>query len=135
MPAQTSARSRETQRLNKLMEDIFNRERRIRFVAVYQDQYLLAGGMRPGSRSHDPVEEAHEVDMQLSKMGEIARSWQRWFGQLESFVLRYERITLAFHPLGEGRFLVLSCEPDFDASSIASIVTPQGYRILQEDIP
>ncbi len=135
MPSKASAKKSERERLNSVIEGIFNHDQRIRFVAIYQDQYQLAGGMRPGARSHDPEEEAREIDLQLAKVGEIARSWQRWFGNLVAFTIRYEKITLAFHPIRAGRFLVISSEPDFDPASLGGLITQQVYRALNEDIP
>ncbi len=135
MPPKAPTKKAEGERLNKVIEGIFNYDERIRFVAIYQDQYQLAGGMRPGARSHDPEEEAREVDLQLAKVGEIARSWQRWFGNLVAFTIRYEKITLAFHPIRAGRFLVISSEPDFDPASLEGVMTQQEFEALKEDIP
>jgi hypothetical protein len=118
MVSQASGR---TQRrlLAKTLEDIFELDRGTRFVAFYQDQYMLAGGMRKGTQSLDPDDEAHDIDLKLAKTGEIARSWQRWFGDLEAMVLKYERLNLLFVPLSEGRFLVLSTTPATDPVSLA----------------
>ena len=82
-------------------------------VAVYQGQHMLAGGMRKGVVSYDP-DEAYDIDMQLSMMGDIARRWQEWFGTLEGLTLKYKKLTLTFQPLDDGRFLVLSSEPKVD---------------------
>jgi hypothetical protein len=135
MPPQDSTKKTDRDRLNRVILGIFDQDERIRSVAIYQDQYQLAGGMRPGARSHDPEEEAREIDLQLAKVGEIARSWQRWFGTLVAFTIKYERVTLAFHPLGAGRFLVISSEPDFDTASLSGFMSQRGYRALKEDIP
>jgi hypothetical protein len=133
MPPQASTRKTEGERLSKVIEGIFTHDKRIRFVAIYQDQYQVAGGMRPGARSHDPEEEAREIDLQLAKVGEIARSWQRWFGNLVAFTIKYEKITLGFRPLAAGRFLVVSSEPGFDHASLEGVMTQLGYKAPKGD--
>jgi hypothetical protein len=121
--------------IRKVIDGIFELDAGIRFVAVYQGQYLLAGGMRKGVDAYDP-DDSYDVDMQLAKMGEIARVWQRWFGHLDTISLRYGRVNLLFRPLGKGRFLVMSTEPRVDAEGILSHTLSQSdFRILAETIP
>lgn len=133
MPSEASDNRKERERLRNAILDIFNHDERIRSVAIYEDQDQLAGGMRQGTKSHDPDAEARDIDLQLAKVGDTARSWQRWFGNLIAFTVKYEKVTLAFHPLGAGRFLVISSEPDFDPVSLESIVTQQGDKALTKD--
>lgn len=122
--------------LEKAIDQIFELDEGIRFVAIYHEQYMLAGGMRKGTTSYDPEDEAHDIDVQLSKIGEIARSWQRWFGSLRALVLSYERINLVFQPLGEGRFLVLSTEPSTDSVSLTEKLRKnRDITSLVEKIP
>jgi len=122
--------------LKKLIEKAFGVDERVRFVALYQDQYILAGGMRPNLASYDPEDESRSVDLQLAKIGEIVRTWQRWFGKLSRFTLKYEKINLVFQPLGEGRFLVLSGDSDFDPSIVLQrLRDDQDYKLLMEGIP
>jgi hypothetical protein len=109
----------------KTLDDVFGIDKGIRFVAVYQGQYMLAGGMRKGTRSFDPEEEAHDIDLKLARIGEIARSWERWFGGLKTLVLRYERLNLLFLPLSEGRFLVVSTTPATNPVSVADALRRQ----------
>lgn len=86
--------------------------------------------------SYDPDDDAPDVDLQLAKIGEIAGTWQRWFGKLSTFVLRYQKINLAFQPLREGRFLVLSTEADFDPSvALERLQKNPNYELLMEGIP
>ena len=122
--------------LERAIDKVFEVDDGIRFVAVYQEQYMLAGGMRKGTASYDPEDEAHEIDMQLSRIGEIARSWQRWFGTLRALILSYERLNLVFQPLGEGRFLVLSTEPSTDPVSLMEkLRSHQDLSSLVQKIP
>ncbi len=122
--------------LIKLIDEIFAADVRIRFVALYQDQYILAGGMRKGSSSIEPEEEAQDIDLQLAKIGEITRSWQKWFGSLDAIALRYERLNLLFKPLKEGRFLVLSTEPGLNPlDALEKLRKDQNYGLLAERIP
>ncbi len=134
MSSQPASKNGDREHLNRLIQGIFKHDKRIRFVSIYQDQNLLAGGMRPGVRSYDPEADAREIDLQLAKVGEITRAWQPWFGRLVRFTVNYEKITLAFHPLGSGRFLVISGEPEVNLSSLERVIAAQGYNALEKDV-
>ena len=133
---QTSDRKLQRKSLKKIIDEFFGIDPRIRFIAIYHGQYIIAGGMRPNLESHDPDDEARDIDLQLEKIGEILRRWQRWFGKLHAFTLRYERVNLIFQPLEGERFLVMSTEPELDPSSvIMKVEAHSSYRTLTEEIP
>ena len=133
---QTSNRKLQRKSLKNLIDELFSIDPRIRFIAVYHGQYIIAGGMRPSLKSHDPEDEARDIDLQLEKIGEILRTWQRWFGRLYTFTLRYERVNLVFQPLGGERFLVMSTEPQLDPSGLmVKIEAHSSYMTLTEEIP
>ncbi len=97
---------------------------------------MLAGGMKEGRQSLEPEEEALDIDLSMAKIGGIATEWQKWFGGLEGFALRYHKINLAFVPLGEDRFLVFSTDPDLDPFEVvAKLRANKDYRQLVEGIP
>jgi hypothetical protein len=130
-----ASRRKQRQYLTSLIDKIFAVDPRIRFVAIYQDQYVLAGGMRKGLTSLDPELESQDIDLQLAKIGEITRSWQRWFGTLDALALRYEKLNLVFQPLREGRFLVLSAEVELNPFELLGKLRNQEYGNLAEIIP
>ena len=133
---QTSDRKLQRKSLKNLIDELFDIDPRIRFIAVYHGQYIIAGGMRPDLESHDPDDEARDLDLQLEKIGEILRRWQRWFGKLRAFTLSYERVNLIFQPLEGERFLVMSTEPQLDPSSvIMKVEAHPSYRTLTDEIP
>src|SRR5207247_9222306 len=103
---------------NSIIDDRYYIDHRIRSITVYHGQYIISGGMRPDIESHDPYDESRDIDLQLEKIGEILRTWHRWFGKLYAFTLRYERVNLVFQPLGGERFLVMSSEPQLDPSGV-----------------
>jgi hypothetical protein len=117
--------------LKSLVESIFKQDQRIRFVAVYEGQYTLAGEMRPGVPSYDPESVSKEIDLQLAKMGGIAKAWEQWFGRLDAIALRYSKINLVFKPLSDGKFLVVSTEPDYDPLSLL----PELPKLVGEGAP
>jgi len=121
--------------LERIIDGIFAIDSGIRMVAVYQGQHMLAGGMRKGVESYDP-DDSYDVDMQLSKMGEIARAWQSWFGELESLTLKYEKLNLLFHPIDESRFLVMSTEPHvYLLATMKKIRARPDFNSLTQLIP
>ncbi len=122
--------------LGRQIDKVFELDSRIRFVAVYQDQYMLAGGMRSGVQSFEPEEQAMDVDLRLAKVGEIANAWQKWFGNLDGIVLNYARLTLAFTPLGQNRFLVLSSDPGLNLFDVVeNLRQDRTWEVLAEGIP
>ena len=134
--------SRETQHrakkwvLAKLVDRVFEADQKVRFVGVYQEQYMLAGGMRHGRRSADPEEEAVEIDLKLAKMGGTATAWQKWFGDLRGFAIRYDKVSLAFIPLGGDRFLVLSTDADLDPFTVVEkLRKDEEFGQLAEAVP
>lgn len=130
-----ASRRRQRLYLTSLIDKIFEADPGIRFVAIYQDQYMLAGGMKKGQSSFEPEEEAHDIDLQLAKIGEITRSWQKWFGGLDAIALKYEKINLMFQPLSDGRFLVLSTETEISPFEVLEKLRHQKYGQLAEMIP
>ncbi len=131
----SKSRMSERRSIKRVIDGFFELNKGIRFVAIYQDQYLLAGGMRRGVGAYDP-DDSYDVDMQLAKIGAITRAWQRWFGDLQSITLRYERLSLVFQPLGGGRFLVMSAEPEVDIMGILSDLSARpDFKTLSEAIP
>lgn len=104
--------------ISEFIESIFSVDERIRSVSLYQDQYMIAGSMRKGKVSLDPEEEAREIDIQMSRISEIARKWQTWFGILCCLVVRYEKVNLGIMPLEGGKSIVVSTEPSLDPHSI-----------------
>jgi len=121
--------------ITSLIDRIYSASPGIRFVAIYQGQHMLAGGMRRGLSSIDPEEEAYDIDLQLAKIGEITRSWQRWFGNMNAFVVGYEKLNLVFQPLGEGRYLVLSTEAGLNSFELLETLAKQDYKRLADMIP
>lgn len=130
-----AARRRKRLYLSSLIDKIFEADTRIRSVSIYQDSYILAGGMRNDTESFDPEEEAYDIDLQLAKIGEITRSWQKWFGVLDVLALRYKKVNLIFKPLGEGRFLVLSADVELNPFSLMERLKEEDYGQLAEMIP
>ncbi len=121
--------------ITSLIDSIFGVDPGIRFVAIYQEQHMLAGGMRGGRSSYEPEEEAYDIDLQLAKIGEMTRSWQKWFGAMNALIVGYEKLNLVFQPLEEGRFLVLSTEVGVNCFDLLERLAKQDYRRLAEVIP
>lgn len=91
-----ASRRKRRAHITSLIDRIFGADPGIRFVAIFQEQHMLAGGMRRCRPSLDPEEEAYGIDLQLAKIGEITRSWQRWFGGMNALVVGYEKLNLVF---------------------------------------
>jgi len=122
--------------LLRLIDRVFEVDPGIRFVALYQDQYIIAGGMRKGRSSLDPEEEAHDIDLQLARIGEITHSWQKWFGSLDTLAMRYEKLSLAYVPLKEGRFLVISADTGLNPFNLLEKMKGQlDFDQLSDSIP
>ncbi len=133
--SQTIDKSALRKSLEKVIEGIFEMDPGIRMVAVYQGQYILAGGMRKGVESYDP-DDAYDIDMQLSKMGEIAQGWETWFDRLEGLTLKYGKLNLTFHPVAKGRFLIMSTEPEVNPFAVMKKIRSRpDFKKLTQSIP
>jgi hypothetical protein len=62
--------------LKDFISNVFLLDGRIRFVSIYQEQYMIAGGIREDRISLDPEEEAKGIDIQLSRVSQTARKRQ-----------------------------------------------------------
>lgn len=122
--------------LATLVDRVFEVDRRVRFVGVYQEHNMLAGGMRKGRKSVDPEEEAIEIDIKMAKMGEITSAWQKWFGKLSGYSIRYKRVSLAFAPLSDDRFLVISTDSGLDPLDVMEkLRQDEDFGQLVEAVP
>jgi hypothetical protein len=130
-----AARRRRRLYLSSLIDKVFATDSKIRSVSIYQDRYMLAGGMRSDRESFDSEEEAHDIDLQLAKIGEITRSWQRWFGAMDVLIVKYKKVNLIFQPLSEGRFLVLSTDVELNPVVLMEKLKKEDYGNLAELIP
>ncbi len=135
MASQATDKQAQRRSVEGVIEKILAMDLGIRMVAVYQGQYMLAGGMRQGVQPYDS-DDAYDIDMQLSKMGEFARQWQTWFGKLEGLTLKYEKLSLTFHPISEERFLTMSTEPSVNpVTMMGRIRAMPDFRKLARSIP
>jgi hypothetical protein len=130
-----AARRRKRVYLASLIDKIFDADPRIRSVSIYQDRYIIAGGMRSDRESFDSEEEAHDIDLQLAKIGEITHSWQKWFGTMDVLAVKYQKVNLLFQPLSEGRFLVLSTDIELNPFVLMEKLKKEDYGHLAELIP
>lgn len=102
---------KESEMVSSFISKIFSIDERVRFVAIYEGQYMLAGTMREGRESLDPEDAAREIDIQLSRMFEIGSKWQNWFGKFHYLVLKFSKVNLGIAPIKGKRALVISTEP------------------------
>jgi hypothetical protein len=125
---------KEKQMLNDFISKVFSLDEGVRSVSIYHEQYMVAGKMREGVKSLDPEEEAKIIDVSLSRISEMVRKWQTWFGEMCCMSIRYEKINLGLFPLKGGRTLVISTEPSLDTHAIFEKVRSirPGPEVLSE---
>jgi len=97
--------------LLKLLDAVFGIDARIRSASIYEDQYLIGGGMRPGVASFEPDEVAKQIDLEFATIAKLAAGWERWFGRMGAVYVTYDKVNLYFFRLGGKRFMVVSAEP------------------------
>jgi hypothetical protein len=108
--------------LLRLLDAVFAIDSRIRSASIYEDQYLIGGGMRPGVTSYEPDEVAKQIDLEFSTIARTAAGWERWFGKMGAVYISYEKVNLYFFRLGGRRFMVVSAEPSLPPEQVIRAV-------------
>ena len=100
---------------------IFKYDRRIRYASVLDDTgRIIAGGMRKGISSLEPLSEDLRLMANLTIQIGTDKTWDRYFGNIQYTFLKRERVNMLIFNLGVN-FMLVSTEPDFDLHQVANL--------------
>ena len=100
--------------LDKLCLQIFKFDRRIRYASVLDDTgRVIAGGMRKGISSLEPVSEDLRLMANLTIQIGTDKTWDQYFGNIQFTFVKREKVNMLTFNLGKN-FMLISTEPDFE---------------------
>src|SRR5580698_6701757 len=107
--------------LDKLCLQTFKFDRRIRYASVLDDTgRIIAGGMRKGISSLEPVSEDLRLMANLTIQIGTDKTWDRYFGTIQYTFVKREKVNMLTFNLG-ANFMLVSTEPDFELQSAANL--------------
>jgi len=107
--------------LDKLCTQIFKFDRRIRYASVLDDTgRIIAGGMRKGISSLEPLSEDLRLMANLTIQIGTDKTWDRYFGTIQFTFVKREKVNMMTFNLGEN-FMLVSTEPDFELQQAANL--------------
>ena len=99
--------------LDKLCLQTFKYDRRIRYASVLDDTgRIIAGGMRKGISSLEPVSEDLRLMANLTIQIGTDKTWDRYFGRSQYTFIKREKVSILTFTIGN-KLLMVSTEPDF----------------------
>jgi hypothetical protein len=124
--------------LDKLCLWIFKFDRRVRYAGVLDDTgRVIAGGMRKGISSLEPVSEDLRLMANLTIQIGTDKTWDQYFGKIQYTLVKREKVTMLVFGIGR-ELLLITTQPDFDLDQIAqlrdTVITIYTTGMLPEKI-
>jgi hypothetical protein len=124
--------------LDKLCLWIFKFDRRVRYAGVLDDTgRVIAGGMRKGISSLEPVSEDLRLMANLTIQIGTDKTWDQYFGKIQYTLVKREKVTMLIFGIGQN-LLLITTQPDFDLDQIAqlrdTVITIYSTGMLPEKI-
>jgi hypothetical protein len=124
--------------LDKLCYWIFKFDRRVRYAGVLDDTgRVIAGGMRKGISSLEPVSEDLRLMANLTIQIGTDKTWDQYFGKIQYTLVKREKVTMLIFGIGKD-LLLITTQPDFDLDQIAqlrdTVITIYSTGMLPEKI-
>ena len=107
--------------LDKLCLQVFKFDRRVRYAGVLDDTgRLIAGGMKRGISSLEPVSEDLRLMASLTIQLGTDKTWDEYLGKVQYTFVKREKINVLTFNFGKNLMLI-STEPDFDLDNLAPL--------------
>jgi len=113
----------EVEKYRDLCDGIFAADSRVRYTVVLDETgRIVAGGMRPGVKSIEPLEHERRVDFQVTILAGVIKTWSKVFGPANFVFFKHEKINLIVFPIANQQ-LDVSTQPDFPLEDVPKILT------------
>ena len=107
--------------LDKLCFWIFKYDRRVRYAGVLDDTgRVIAGGMRKGISSLEPVSEDLRLMANLTIQIGTDKTWDQYFGKQQFTFVKREKVNMLIFALGT-HLMLITTQPDVDLEEIAQL--------------
>jgi len=125
--------------LDKLCFQVFKIDRRVRYAAVLDDTgRIIAGGMRKGISSLEPVSEDLRLMANLTIQIGTDKTWDQYFGKIQYTFVKREKVNMLIFGVGKDLMLITT-QPDVDLEQIAqlrdTVITIFSTGMLPEKPP
>lgn len=110
------------ERYKLLCDQIFAADSRVRYAVVRDEECsILAGGMRPGVTPMESPEDARRVDLQVSVLAGVIKTWSEVFGPTSFAFFKHEKMNMVIFPIGN-KHLEISTQQDFPPEDVSKIM-------------
>lgn len=107
--------------LDKLCLQVFKFDRRVRYAGVLDDTgRIIAGGMRKGISSLEPVSEDLRLMANLTIQIGTDKTWDQYFGKIQYTFVKREKVNMLIFGLGNNLMLITT-QPDVELEQIAQL--------------
>ena len=107
--------------LDKLCLQTFKFDRRIRYASVLDDTgRIIAGGMRKGISSLEPVSEDLRLMANLTIQIGTDKTWDRYFGTIQYTFVKREKVNMLIFGVGTNLMLITT-QPEVDLEQLAQL--------------
>ena len=97
----------------KICTEMFKFDRRVRFAAVLDHSgRQIAGGMRKGIPSLEPVSEDLRLIANITIQLSTDKTWDQYFGRTQFTFIKREKVNILTFLQGD-KLIMVSTEPDF----------------------
>jgi hypothetical protein len=101
---------------------VFGIDGRIRYCAVLDEMgRTVSGGMRPGTQSLEPDEEAQKVDLQMAVIRGMTEAARGYLGGTNYVIIHREKLMLLAIPVNK-RTILISAQPDFPLERVRDLI-------------
>jgi hypothetical protein len=106
----------------ELCNQVFSADKRIRYATVTDSQCnILAGGMRHGVASLESSEDAKRIDLQVTILDGVMRTWSESLGRARFALIQHEKAYMVIVPFNN-RHVELSIETSMSLEEIGRLV-------------
>ena len=124
-----------TVHLEKLCNLVFKSDRKIRYVGILDETgRLVAGGMRKGVSSLEPMSEDLRLMANLTIQLSTDKTWDRYFGTTQYTFIKREKVSIIVFHIGDKVFLI-STEPDLplqQAQAVRDTIVTAWSQTVQQ---
>lgn len=106
----------------ELCTEVFSADKRIRYATVTDSRCnILAGGMRKGVASFESSDDAKKIDLQVTVLDGVMRTWSESLGRARFALIEHEKAYMVIIPFNS-KHVELSIETSMSLEEIGRVV-------------
>lgn len=117
------------------VEKVFALDRRIRYCTVLNHAgKTVAGGMRPGVKSLEPVEEYDRVGFQMSTIQGIHDTTEQYFGKADYTIIHRKKVMMLILQMDPDQIVNVTLEPNYPLSRVEGLIKRIRRRLPEHSL-